>query len=319
MRQLDVNGRPVATYLGQLKNFSGAPIAVIEIIEDTKEFVAFAERSRFYMILMTLGVVVVASLLGWVIARSLSRPVIAMTGAMNRLAAGDTQAEIRGAERADEIGTMAKAVAVFRANMIEADRLRHAQEETKRNAEVERKAAMVNLADAFEASIKGVVGAVSTMAGDMRASAQSLSSTAEETSRQSTAVAAASEEASTNVQTVAAASEELSSSISEISRQVTQSAKIAGQAVNEASETNRSVQSLAEAAQKIGEVVKPDQRYRRPDQPARPQRHDRGGARRRGGQGLRGGGLRGEEPRDADRQGDRGDHRSDRRHPGRHQ
>ena len=256
LRQLNLGARPVATYLGQLKSFSGTPVAVIEIIEDTKAFVAFAERSRIYMILMTLGVVVVASALGWVIARSLSRPVIAMTGAMNRLAAGDTKAEIRGAERADEIGTMAKAVAVFRTNMIEADRLRHAQEETKRNAEAERKTAMAKLADAFEASIKGVVAAVSTMAGDMRASAQSLSTTAEETSRQSTAVAAASEEASTNVQTVAAASEELSSSISEISRQVTQSAKIAGQAVTEAGQTNQSVQSLAEAAQKIGEVVK---------------------------------------------------------------
>jgi methyl-accepting chemotaxis protein len=256
VRQISLGSRPVATYLGQLKSFSSTPVAVIEIIEDTKEFVAFADRSRFYMILMTLGVVLVASLLGLVIARSLSRPVIAMTGAMNRLAAGDTKAEIHGAERADEIGTMAKAVAVFRTSMIETERLRHEQEETKRNAEAERKTAMAKLADAFEAGIKGVVNAVSSMAGDMRASAQSLSATAEETSRQSTAVAAASEEASTNVQTVAAASEELSSSISEISRQVTQSAKIAGQAVTEAGQTNQSVQSLADAAVKIGEVVK---------------------------------------------------------------
>jgi methyl-accepting chemotaxis protein len=256
VRQLSVAGRPVGTYLGQIKNFSGAPIAVIEIIEDTKDFAVFAERSRLYMMLMTLGVAAVASLIGLVIARSLSRPVVAMTGAMHRLAAGDTKAEIRGAERADEIGTMAKAVAVFRTNMIEAERLRHAQEETKRNAEAERKAAMAKLADGFEASVKGVVEAVSSMAGEMRSSAQSLSATAEETSRQSTAVAAASEEASTNVQTVAAASEELSSSIGEIGRQVTQSAKIAGQAVHEASQTNQSVQSLAEAAQKIGEVVK---------------------------------------------------------------
>ena len=90
----------------------------------------------------------------------------------------------------------------------------------------------------------------------MHSSAEAMTSTAEEASRQSTAVAAASEQASTNVQTVAAASEELSASIVEISRQVAQSASIAGRAVDEAAATNKSVQGLAEAAQKIGDVVK---------------------------------------------------------------
>ncbi len=49
--------------------------------------------------------------------------------------------------------------------------------------------------------------------------------------------------------------EELSSSISEISRQVTQSATIADNAVAEARRTDATVQALAEGAQKIGDVV----------------------------------------------------------------
>ena len=53
---------------------------------------------------------------------------------------------------------------------------------------------------------------------------------------------------------------------------------------------------------------------RRADQPAGAQRHDRGGARRRGRPRLRGGGLRGEGAGGADRQGDRGDPAPDRRH-----
>ncbi len=97
--------------------------------------------------------------------------------------------------------------------------------------------------------------------------------------------------------------------------------------------------------EQIGVGHYPDQRHRQPDQPAGAQRDDRGGARRRGRQGLRGGGLRGEEPRHADRRrrprrsrprcrrssnrpaprrpeiiGDRQDHRADqpdRRHCGR--
>ena len=86
--------------------------------------------------------------------------------------------------------------------------------------------------------------------------AESMTVTAEQTSRQSAAVAAASEEASTNVQTVASAAEQLSSSIVEIGRQVEQSANMARRAVEEADSTNASVQSLAEAALRIGEVVK---------------------------------------------------------------
>ena len=66
---------------------------------------------------------------------------------------------------------------------------------------------------------------------------------------------AAAEQASVNVQTVASATEELSASIGEISRQVTESTRIASGAVEEANRTNGTVAGLQEAAQKIGEVV----------------------------------------------------------------
>jgi methyl-accepting chemotaxis protein len=57
------------------------------------------------------------------------------------------------------------------------------------------------------------------------------------------------------VQTVAAAAEELASSISEISRQVAQSAKVADKALDDAKRTDTVVQALADSANKIGEVV----------------------------------------------------------------
>ncbi len=112
------------------------------------------------------------------------------------------------------------------------------------------------LAAGFEASIKGVVGALSSASTELHSSAQALSATAEETSRQSTAVAAATEEASTNVQTVASATEELTASISEIGRQVEQSSNITRKAVEEAQSTSATVDGLAKAAQRIGDVVK---------------------------------------------------------------
>jgi uncharacterized protein YoxC len=107
----------------------------------------------------------------------------------------------------------------------------------------------------FEAKTGALVATVATAAGDLRTTAQALSSRTDETTQQASSVAAAVEEASVNVQTVAAAAEELSTSIGEIARQVSQSAEMAGKAVADARRTDAIVKTLAEGAQRIGDVV----------------------------------------------------------------
>jgi methyl-accepting chemotaxis protein len=199
--------------------------------------------------------VVAGLLIAFFTARSITRPVVGMTKAMESLAGGNKTIEIPGRERADEVGQMAKTVQVFKESMIRADQLAAEQEELKRKAEADKKAMLNQMADSFEASVKGVVEAVSSAATELQSSAQSMSATAEQTNRQSTAVAAASEEASTNVQTVASASEELTASIREISQQMTNSSQIAREAVDNVERTNQTVKGLAEAAERIGQVV----------------------------------------------------------------
>jgi methyl-accepting chemotaxis protein len=209
-------------------------------------------------ILLTLLVVGLAVGIGvaFVTASSIVNPVRSMTDAMKRLAGGDSATVVPARERQDEIGDMAKSVQVFKDNMIETERLRAEQAAAETRAVEERKALMNKMADDFEAAVGGIVGMVSSASTELKSAAESMASTAEETSRQSTAVAAATEQASANVQTVAAATEELSSSIGEISRQVGTSSKIASKAVEDADATNAKVQALAEAANKIGDVVK---------------------------------------------------------------
>ncbi|HLB80973.1 MAG TPA: globin-coupled sensor protein, partial [Dongiaceae bacterium] len=118
-----------------------------------------------------------------------------------------------------------------------------------------RQKVLTDLIAAFDKTSTSALTATTEASGQLEVTAQTMTATAEETSRQSTAVAAASEEASTNVQTVATAAEELSSSIAEISRQVAQAASAAGKAVDDAKRTDDTVRGLAEAAQKIGDVV----------------------------------------------------------------
>jgi methyl-accepting chemotaxis protein len=223
----------------------------------TTEHAVQAAMSRSSMLVTVLGLagLVVGIGLAWLIGRGISRPVVRMCAAMRALAGGDKTVEVPGVGRKDEIGEMADTVAVFKSNMIEADRLRAETEQHKATAEAERKQGMLRLADNFEAGIKGVVNSVASQATEMQSSAEAMTHTAEQATQQATAVAASVEEASVNVQTVASSAEELSSSVLEIGRQVEQSSKIAAQAVVEADKTNATVEGLNKTAQRIGEVV----------------------------------------------------------------
>jgi methyl-accepting chemotaxis protein len=199
--------------------------------------------------------VALLTLLCWVIARSLTGPLVRLTAAMNHLARGDLETEIPDRDKGAEIGAMAQAVQVFKDNALAIKRMEAEQAEAEARAAAERRAMMLKLADDFEASVKEVVTQVGHSAADLKGTAQSMNSIADEASQRSAMVAAAAEQASANVQTVAVATEELSTSIDEISIQVHRSSAIAEQAVEAASHTDTIVRGLAEAASRIGQVV----------------------------------------------------------------
>jgi methyl-accepting chemotaxis protein len=103
---------------------------------------AFAAIDQFRIaatIATVLAVIVMMGFLATVLSRLVVRPVKEMTGAMDKLAAGDVRTEIPGQDRTDEIGRMAAAVAVFRDNAIERTRLEHAAEEGRVLSEGERR------------------------------------------------------------------------------------------------------------------------------------------------------------------------------------
>ena len=129
------------------------------------------------------------------------------------------------------------------------------QNRTAQQAASAQRAALSRTADAFEAKVGNLVSMLSSGATELQGTAQSMSSTAAHTNEQATAVASAAEEASAGVHTVAAAAEELASSIQEIGRQVAQSARITGKAVEDTRRTDIVVRALVDNAQKIGDVV----------------------------------------------------------------
>jgi len=222
------------------------------VAEEAKEI---ARTTAQTAALLTAAALLLGLVLSWLIARSITRPVMAMAGAMRRLADGDTGVTIPATGRRDEVGAMAGAVAVFRDNLIRSRDLERAAKAMEEQAAEERRASMMRLADAFERSVRGIVDGVATSAAQMKDAASTLSTMAGRTADQSRVVAAASEETASSVQTVASATEQLSASVGEISRQVTTSTDIVQEAGQEAQRMRATMDALVRAAREIDHVV----------------------------------------------------------------
>jgi len=217
--------------------------------------VATADYTRLLLVIGAIvGLLLAFAILGWIAYGQIARPLWRMTLEMKKLAGGDLDISIVGASRTDEIGGLAKSLAIFKDNAVTARRLEAEQREEHARKETRQRAIEGYIAT-FDIQVSEALHALSAASAEMHATAGSMTATAEETSRQATAVANASTVASSNVQTVAVATEELHASISEISRQVAQASETANLAVAETDRTNTTVLGLAAAAQKIGEVV----------------------------------------------------------------
>jgi len=252
---VDVKALPVAH---QILELTQTALDIAARSAEEAKTLATTELSQADRLSLVIAMVVMLSLVGSVIFTfvGVARPLMRLNAALGKMAAGELNIEIPGANRGDEVGDLAKTVIVIREN---AEQKAKDEAEAKVNqdqyAAERRKADMIKLADTFETAVGEIVETVSSASTELEASAGMLSSTAERGEALATIVAAASEEASTNVQSVASATEEMASSVSEISRQVQESARMATEAVDQARVTNDRVSALSKAAARIGDVV----------------------------------------------------------------
>ena len=191
-----------------------------------------------------------------VLALGLIRPLGRLETCLKRLSEGDLDVEVKGTERRDEIGLIARSVTGFRAKLAErADAEAKEKEEQQRLMDAERAELMEDVASDFERTVIHVVESLSRAArtvgdssGELRhAVGSSLAAVGE--------VETASREAGNSVDGVSVSAESLASSIESIGRDVDQAALIAGQAVAEAQSTDAVVGRLSAASRAIGEIV----------------------------------------------------------------
>ena len=204
---------------------------------------------------LTVAALVVGVLSAVIITRSIVPPVAGLTDAMRRLADNDTEVEIKYVSNRDEIGAMARALEIFKANALEIKRLNADKAAAEREQREERARLLAEVSDQIQQSIGGIAQRMASASEQVQSAARSLSSVSEQTSLQSNSVASASNQTSTNVQTVASAADELSASVQEISRQIAKSTEVTRNAVQKVEQANEEVTVLENAADEVTRVI----------------------------------------------------------------
>jgi methyl-accepting chemotaxis protein len=215
-----------------------------------------ARRFLFQVLAAELFLIIIAGIISFLIARSISRPLRRVTECIRAIASGRT--DVGAPETLDErneIGMIGRAVEVFRQTILRQKEMEEQQAAQAERLELEKRQFIVGLVEEFRGTTGTLLSQVERAADMIGQSASSMGGSVVEAGSQSFNVASASENTAVNVNMVAAATEELVSSISQISRQIAASTELAANAVREVEDAGRHISGLAELGDRIGEVV----------------------------------------------------------------
>jgi len=248
----DLNGTEAFASVEPLE-ILGARFAIV-VTQSQQEALQPVNSIRNWVLVLSILFICVAASAGYFTTAQVTRRISGLVKTMSTLAKGDTSVEIRGTDDTDEVGDMANAVQVFRQNAI--DRIQLTDEARQQDeANKTRQNKVQGLIQDFDSGIQTVLVSVGETLDQMRCTAESLTEISDTAAHQTSEARQTSGIASDNVQSVASAAEELSASIEEIGRQVSESTDVVRQAADMTNTANDQVAGLADAANRIGEVV----------------------------------------------------------------
>jgi methyl-accepting chemotaxis protein len=177
------------------------------------------------------GTLAVASMLSLLMAiattRLIARPVRDAGEVVRRIAAGDITSKDLDVRSSDEIGELATNV----------NSMQHSLREM--------------ISSVFVSAERFAAKSV-----EFSSSYRQITANSGEVSEQATLASATSENLKRNLQTVAAGTGEMSTTIQDIAKNATESARVSGEAVKMAQDTNSAITKLGESSTQIGEVIK---------------------------------------------------------------
>jgi len=227
---------------------------VLSAVQSNDEVHAPIYAMGFQILMIGLLLVSVLAVAGYFAARTITTPISKLVEEMLSLSGGNTEVELQGRLRRDEIGEMSTAVSVFKDNMITNKQLEQ-EAKKKQDVELKRHVHLKNSINNFRGRMLQLVETVVDETGQMKNSANTLNEVAETAAEETNQVLQFSEEATRNVQTVASVAEELSAAIGEISMQTNKANENVDNTTQVTQKSEAGVNGLSLSANKIGEVV----------------------------------------------------------------
>lgn len=203
-----------------------------------------------------IGGTLITVLLAMLLAhRAVARPLRRLANVMHEIAAGRFDAPIEGLKRSDEVGTMARAVLVFRDNGIALQEAQEARKRARELAASEKRTALEQFALSFESKILSVAEALAQSAAALDQSAHSMSEVAEESGDHARTAAVVADETTAVASTVSQAIDELSMAMHDIEAQLRNSASVVEEATHRADVAVTHADGLTPAVADIEKVA----------------------------------------------------------------
>jgi methyl-accepting chemotaxis protein len=187
--------------------------------------------------------------------RSVARPLRRLAAVMHQITQGQFGAPIDGLTRGDEVGTMARAVLVFRDNAIALRDGQLQRQLAREQAAAEKRTALDRLAGSFETKILSVTAALANAAAQLDDSARSMSGAADESGSHARAAAVVAEDTMTVARTVSNAIDELSTAMQDIDTQLASAASVVVEATRRADVAVTNADGLSVAVGDIDKVA----------------------------------------------------------------
>jgi methyl-accepting chemotaxis protein len=201
------------------------------------------------------GLLLVSIALATLVARTLSRSIAGIASAVHRMSEGDRDVEIPGQSDRNDVGIIARALAVFRDRLNELAAMEGAKAAEEAERQERHRQEMRELAAAFEETVRGTVTALTEATGELDANVGGLADLAANGAMSAEQAAMTADRSLENTRSIAAATEEMSGSVRDLTQRVAEAASIARSAEERAKNSEKTVDTLAEAAARIGDVV----------------------------------------------------------------